>query len=446
MKMNCSIVEKNQHPLLPAVTCCLFLLATGSHAQTTTADAGNAAAPVVNTAAAGDVASTFLDLSLAGSWSSGVPTSGTEAIFSGGWLGTTTDLSVNKLALGNNTNLYGASYQSSLTTGNKTITLGSGGLSTGTTTDSRIGPNLILAVGSTNQNWTIATGRSLNVQGKVTGNATITLNGAGAVWARGTGTTFSGVWDVTAGQLRNTDAAGGNGFGTASVALSNNAELRLTTTANITNALSIGTGGGKLLYSAASTLFTGAISGSNKLTLVSFGATGPPSLTVGSDMTAHTGILELDRGAARTINFGDGSNQAQVSMTLSLNGIVDGIDTSAGSSSSLIRGGAGSSAVSVNLANALFNIDLSGATIADGNQWRLFDAANLDEVYGAGFSVASNLGAFTEVADVWTKTDGGNTWTFTESNGVLGLTVIPEPKAALLGGLGLLALLRRRRK
>ena len=46
---------------------------------------------------------------------------------------------------------------------------------------------------------------------------------------------------------------------------------------------------------------------------------------------------------------------------------------------------------------------------------------------------------------IWDLTSGGNTWQFTESTGVLGLTVIPEPGAALLGGLGMLALLRRRR-
>jgi hypothetical protein len=46
---------------------------------------------------------------------------------------------------------------------------------------------------------------------------------------------------------------------------------------------------------------------------------------------------------------------------------------------------------------------------------------------------------------VWDLTSGDSTWQFTESTGVLGLTVVPEPHAALLGGLGMLALLRRRR-
>jgi hypothetical protein len=45
----------------------------------------------------------------------------------------------------------------------------------------------------------------------------------------------------------------------------------------------------------------------------------------------------------------------------------------------------------------------------------------------------------------WSLVSGDNTWGFNHSTGVLSLTVVPEPCAALLGGLGLLALLRRRR-
>jgi hypothetical protein len=46
---------------------------------------------------------------------------------------------------------------------------------------------------------------------------------------------------------------------------------------------------------------------------------------------------------------------------------------------------------------------------------------------------------------VWNLTSGDNNWQFTESTGVLGLTIVPEPHAALLGGVGLLMLLGRRR-
>lgn len=425
------------------LTCGVLLVPTVSYAQTT-ANAGIATAPSNGTAASGSTAGTFLDMSLAGSWSSGVPTSGTEAIFSGGFLGTSAALSANKLTLGNGTNLYGASYQSSATTGAQTITLGSGGLTTGASSDSRIGPNLTLALGSTNQSWTVPTNRNLNYQGLVSGNGTITLDGAGTLWKRDSSSSgFTGVWNVTNGTLR-VENRFGIGNTAASVALSNDATLRISTaSADFNRNLSIGSGGGKLLASVSGVVFTGAISGSGTLTLQRAAS---QSFTVGSNMTSHVGVIAIDRTTSgTTMNFGDSSFQTEVSMTLGLNGIVDGVDTSGGSSSSLIRGGSGSNAVSVNLANTLFNINLSGANIADGNQWRLFDAANLDEVYGTGFSITSNLGDFTEISDVWTRTDGSNTWTFTEATGVLGLTVVPEPGAALLGGLGLLALLRRRR-
>jgi autotransporter-associated beta strand protein len=90
---------------------------------------------------------------------------------------------------------------------------------------------------------------------------------------------------------------------------------------------------------------------------------------------------------------------------------------------------------------------------------------DISTLFGAGtyswnlFEFASETGGFTSISltdqysgsltdaggGVWGLTSGNDSWSFTESTGVLGLTVIPEPGAALLGGLGLIALLRRRR-
>lgn len=88
-------------------------------------------------------------------------------------------------------------------------------------------------------------------------------------------------------------------------------------------------------------------------------------------------------------------------------------------------------------------------------------------IFGAGtyswnlFDMASETGTFATISlgdqyfgslldadlnGIWDLTSGDNTWQFTESTGVLDLAVIPEPSAAaLLGGMGILALLRRRR-
>jgi hypothetical protein len=46
---------------------------------------------------------------------------------------------------------------------------------------------------------------------------------------------------------------------------------------------------------------------------------------------------------------------------------------------------------------------------------------------------------------LWTGINGDVSYSFAQSTGDLTVTVIPEPSAALLGGIGLLMLLRRRR-
>jgi len=71
-------------------------------------------------------------------------------------------------------------------------------------------------------------------------------------------------------------------------------------------------------------------------------------------------------------------------------------------------------------ANGDFRIDLTSADLTDGNTWTLVDPA-LTKSYGSTFSIPG----FTEAADVWTKVDGANTWTFKESTGVLSLKIAP---------------------
>ena len=70
-----------------------------------------------------------------------------------------------------------------------------------------------------------------------------------------------------------------------------------------------------------------------------------------------------------------------------------------------------------------FHLDLSNAAFANGNSWTLVDAATKSFTPGT-FAITSTPSlSFTESGDVWTAVDGNNTWKFTESSGVLSLTV-----------------------
>jgi MYXO-CTERM domain-containing protein len=83
-------------------------------------------------------------------------------------------------------------------------------------------------------------------------------------------------------------------------------------------------------------------------------------------------------------------------------------------------------------------------TSAQTGTFNLFDmvagAGDFDTVTVDGNSLTYNVGT-----DDWSATVGDTTFNFAEGTGVLSVTVVPEPTAALLGGLGLLGLLRRRR-
>jgi autotransporter-associated beta strand protein len=91
--------------------------------------------------------------------------------------------------------------------------------------------------------------------------------------------------------------------------------------------------------------------------------------------------------------------------------------------------------------DGLFTFDLAGASTTIGDSWNIVDIANLNESFGSNFAVFG----FTPDGGgiLWNGSANGASYQFSEGTGVL--TVVPEPRAALLGGIGLLALLRRRR-
>jgi fibronectin-binding autotransporter adhesin len=90
-------------------------------------------------------------------------------------------------------------------------------------------------------------------------------------------------------------------------------------------------------------------------------------------------------------------------------------------------------------------VDFGGFDIsAQTGTFNLFDmvagTGDFDTVTVDGNSLTYNGGS-----DDWSSTVGNTAYNFSEGTGVLSVTVVPEPTAALLGGLSLLGLLRRRR-
>jgi hypothetical protein len=89
-----------------------------------------------------------------------------------------------------------------------------------------------------------------------------------------------------------------------------------------------------------------------------------------------------------------------------------------------------------------FYIDLTGAASTWGSSWTLVDTNTLAETFSSTFTVSG----WTDNGDGrWITIANGTEYTFTEGTGIL---YVPEPTslAMLLGGAGMLAVLRRNRR
>lgn len=171
------------------------------------------------------------------------------------------------------------------------------------------------------------------------------------------------------------------------------------------------------------TRFTKTISGNGGVTTV---GTGLVRFGDGTNAVTETykGSTILSETSSLTL-----SNNAKMTFYIGATGVNNKI-TGAGSNVLTLDGG--------------FVFDLTGA--AANGTWQIVDTSLLNETYNAtSFGVSTSTGTlWTENANIWTYTNGGVTYSFSEATGVL--SAVPEPTTALLLGGGLMVLLFRRRR
>ena len=221
-----------------------------------------------------------------------------------------------------------------------------------------------------------------------------------------TGTnTYTGTTSVTAGTL--VIASGGSTHASSAVTVSNSGS------ALVVN----GTVNGTLLANVSTTISgTGTVSGA---------ATVNGNLNPGDN---GTGLL----------TFGSSLTMADTTLTtVEINGMLLGIDYDAvNAAGALTYDGALALAMGATFGTGTYTFNLFDF----GSQTGSLDSVTLSGLY-TGSLVNNGFGVWQAVTN-----SGTEIWAFTQSTGNLSLVVVPEPNvAALLGGIGLLFLLRRRR-
>ena len=196
-------------------------------------------------------------------------------------------------------------------------------------------------------------------------------------------------------------------------------------------------------YTGATNVNSGALIvngniSSSLLTTVASGATLGGSGTLGKTVINGTLAIGNSPGTMTFINtLGLNGNDVMEIDGITGAGVVGGHDfinlTGIGSAGVLTYGGT-------------MTLDMGVVFAVGSYSWNLFDMASETGTFTTITLTDQYSGNLldTDLNGTWDLSSGNNTWQFTESSGALSLTVIPEPDvAALIGGLGILLLLRR---
>lgn len=251
--------------------------------------------------------------------------------------------------------------------------------------------------------------------------AAFTLN-AGTVIVSGS-RAFGGpnsVLTINGGTIQ---SSGGTTFANSSVALGGNFGFTGSGNDIYSGAVSLGSASRTITNTATGLrTFSGVISGSSSSAGLTFAGTGTNTL---SGANTYTGDTEVTGGR---LNLAD---NAQLRFAIGASGVNNQLINSGGT---------------INL-DGDFVFDLTSAGTTDNDSWTI---ATGTIGYNSSFSVASTLGAFTDMgSNIWERTENSKTYRFTESTSIL--TVIPEPATLVLltltgVGFGGYAFRRRMRK
>lgn len=290
-------------------------------------------------------------------------------------------------------------------------------------------------------NFTYAGGNDVNLAkatGSGNGNATLNLSGGTFTTGRG----FS-------------NSAAGTGSGTTNLNFSSGGTLKLSS--NITSLIiegstpfnvTTGTGGGVIDTNGFSTAINVGVSGAGGLTKAGNG-----SLTL-SGSNSYLGDTTVSAGTLFvTGSLSDSAVTVEASGAIGRNDLTvgggilgNGLTIEADGNLDLTGATLDPNGMSTGILTLAGSLTLGAITFQDLLGWDWANAAaGTYKLIDGDFSINWGL---TEYISESTAYDfdgapGGNKGYFT--SGSLNVVIIPEPGAALLGGLGLLALLRRRR-
>jgi|GEM_PF-1982297 len=351
----------------------------------------------------------------------------------------------------------------------------------------------LLASGTGTRTLTLGgSGTGLSTFGGVITDGSLTALG---LTKAGTGTwvfsgvnTYTGATTISGGSLQ-IGSGGTTGRLSDTTSIANNANLTINRSDALSQATDLGAGvaingSGSFTQAGSGTSTLTAINGfagatvitGGKLTIDTSGTiNGTSGVTIGTASTAAATEFNYNSSTAltKTVSFATGSSGGTLSGTGTINNAVSitaGNTVSPGNSPGVMAFG---SILSLG-GDALLEIDgtsrgiggYDGVDVTGALTYGGIMTLDFGMIFGAGnhtfdlFNIlSSESGDFTDInlagsysgpltfdgSDVWNRVDGVNTWNFTQSTGDLVLTVVPEPSTALLGALGALALLRRRR-